>query len=73
MLIISYHLVGCLTRNDRFGFMFLKNLERSKTYEEVRTAQGRTPSIINSDKLFLAAMKWSPVVDGKFITVSDCI
>ena len=45
------------------------NLDRSKTYEEVRTAQGRTNSIINSDKLFLAAMKWSPVVDGKFITV----
>ena len=30
MLIISYHLVGCLTRNDRFGFMFLKTLKGQK-------------------------------------------
>ena len=40
---------------------------RGKSYEEVMDAKGRTNSIVNKDKLFLAAVQWGPTIDGKYL------
>lgn len=44
-----------------------KKCLRSKTYDEVMRAKGRTNSIVNPDKLFLAAVQWGPTIDGKYL------
>ena len=44
-----------------------KKCLRSKSYDEVMRAKGRTNAIVNPDKLFLAAVKWGPTIDGKYL------
>mgnify|MGYP001794851317 CR=1 FL=1 len=55
------HQIGCPTLD--------KKCLRSKSYEQVKEAQGKTNGIINPDKLFLAANAWGPVIDGIYLKV----
>jgi len=51
--------IGCQTMD--------KDCLRGKSYDEVMEAKGKTNSIVNRDKLFLAAVQWGPTIDGNYL------